>query len=113
MDGTGGRTFGCNSAAELLQLGGYLARRHHTDLTGILWLLSAGRTPVLSRIYACVHDGGAGSRHLVVPLDNRYEIHLEINFFFRSLLPGADNSFKKQSALPGLAARCKEKHALL
>lgn len=35
------------------------------------------------------------------------------SFFSRSLLPGADNSLEMQSALPGLAARCKGKHALL
>jgi len=71
---------------------------HHT---GILRSLSAGKTPALSRTYTCLHDSGAASRHPVVPLDNHYEIHSELNFFFRSLHPGAENSFEMQSALPG------------
>lgn len=68
---------------------------------------------MLGRINARRHNGGAGSGHPAVPLDNRYEIHLETNFFLRSLLPGADNSFEMQSALPGLRARHKGKHDLL
>lgn len=60
-----------------------------------------------------VHDGGAGSRHPVVPRDNHYEIHLETNLFFRSPIPGADSSFEMQPALPGLSERSKGKHALL
>lgn len=113
MASTRGRTSGCNSVLELLQLGGYLARRHRIDLAGIPWLLSVGRTLALGRIYARMHDGGAGGRCPAVPLDNCYKIHLEMSFFFRSLLPSADNSFEMQPALPGLAARYKGKHALL
>lgn len=66
MAGTGGRTSRCNSVVKLLQMGGHLARRHRTDLTVILWLLSAVRTLALSRVYTNVHHGGARSRFLLI-----------------------------------------------
>lgn len=59
-----------------------------------------------------MHHGGAGSRYPAVALDNRYEMHLERNLFFRSPLSGANNSLKTQPAPPGLTARFKGKHAL-
>lgn len=59
------------------------------------------------------HDGRPGSRNTAVPLHNHYGIHLETKFFFVSLFPSTDQSFKMQFALPGLTAKYKGKHALL
>lgn len=60
-----------------------------------------------------LHDGRPGSRHPAVPLDKHYGIHLETKFFFGSLFPSTDKSFKMQFALLGLTAKYKGKHVLL
>lgn len=95
-----GRTSGCGSAVELLSLGGHPARRYRLSLTGILWLLSAGRTPCLAGMHTRVCRGGAGSRNPGVPLHNHHEIHLATNLFFRGPLPSDGNSSLRRSVLP-------------